>query len=191
MKKLILAVFIMFIGTTSFSQGLNIDLGVKGGINFSNIRNLPSLNLKYKKGLQAGVFAGITFSDKFGVQADILFSELGAEINRAGANFDLNYITVPVVFKYYLVAEEGFNIQIGPQYGYLLDSELKATIGDEDISTEATQSDLSGVFGVGYDLPYGIRLDARYHLGFTDVTGDLKANGRLKYVTITAGFSFL
>lgn len=46
MKKLILAVIILFIGVNSYSQ--EFDLGVKGGINFSNIYGLEPLNLEYK-----------------------------------------------------------------------------------------------------------------------------------------------
>lgn len=189
MKKLIVAVIIMFIGTTSFSQGIDIDLGIKAGINFSNMRRVDALNLEYKKGLQAGVFVGVNFSEKIGVQADLLYSEEGAEFSgKSQGKFDLTYINLPIVFKYYLVEGEGLSLQIGPQFGYLLESELRAFYNGEEIQTKGNDFNLSGVIGLGYDLPAGFHIDGRMHYGFTDVSE--VAPARLKAISLALGYSF-
>lgn len=52
MKKLIIAAVALFIGTTAFSQ--SIDLGIKAGANFSTISDAAGLS--NKTGFQAGVF---------------------------------------------------------------------------------------------------------------------------------------
>ncbi len=189
MRKLIVAVIIMFIGTNAFSQGIDIDLGVKGGANFSNIRDLPSLGLQYKIGFHAGVFVGIKFSEKIGIQAEALYSQLGAEF-RTNGNFDLNYVSIPILLKYYLVKGEKFNIQIGPQFSILIDDNLRASYNGFEQRIEGNDNDIAGVIGFGYDFPYGFHVDGRYHIGFTDVTDYPGARGQHKYISIGIGYTF-
>lgn len=168
MNKLIVAVIALFIGTTAFSQ--EIDLGIKGGVNFSNISDVKDLSSK--TGFQAGVFAGIKFTDKVGIQADVLYSQQGAEFEYG--KFDLNYINIPVVLKYYVF--QGLNIQVGPQFGFILDDDIYVdAFGVHSLEQNAEKSDVSGIVGAGYDFPFGIRLDARYNIGFTDVLKEDKS----------------
>ena len=189
MRKLIVAVIITFIGTTAFSQGIDIDLGIKAGGNFSNMRNIRSLKPQYRIGLQAGVFAGIKFSERIAMQADVLYSEEGALLSNG--NFDLTYVNIPVVLKYYVVPGEHFNIQIGAQFGVIVEDNINIVIGDVEQKFNASDSDLSGVFGAGYDLPMGFQIEGRLHLGFSNVIDDPRANPRLKYFSLALGYSFL
>jgi hypothetical protein len=188
MKKLIVAVILLFVGTTGFSQG--IDLGVKGGLNFSNVTNIKSLGIQSKTGFHAGVFVGIKFSGKIGIQADLLYSQQGAKLNAG--DFDLTYVNVPVVLKYYLVDGIGFNIQAGPQFGFLVEDDITKVVNNIEQKIKANESDVSGVIGMGYDFPIGLRLDARYHIGFNDISDfeELK-DGKNKFISIGLGYSFL
>lgn len=179
----------MFIGNTAFSQGIDIELGVKGGVNFNNIRDLQELSLQYKTGFHAGVFVGVKFSEKLGVQADVLYSQQGAKF-RTNGNFDLTYVNIPIVVKYYLVEGEGFNVQLGAQYGYLVEDNLRAVVGGVEKKVEANESDIAGIIGFGYDFPYGIHIEGRYHLGFLEVSDDPQANGKHKYISIGLGYTF-
>lgn len=188
MKRLIVAVILLFIGTTAFSQEL--DLGIKGGANFSNIRNLKELNLEARTSFHAGVFVSLKFSGKLGLQADILYSEQGAKFRTVG-NFDLNYVNIPVVLKYYLVDGQGFNVQVGPQFGILVNDNISAVVSGVERNVKANELDISGVIGFGYDFPYGIRADGRYHLGFTDVADYPQARAKHKYISVALGYSFL
>jgi hypothetical protein len=182
MKKLIFALLTLFIGTTAISQEL--DLGVKGGVNFANISDVN--NLSSKTGFQAGVFAGVKFGEKLGIQADVLYSQQGAEFDAG--KFDLNYINVPIVVKYYLV--QGLNVQVGPQFGFILDDDIyEIQNGGPSIKTNAEKSDVSGIVGAGYDFPFGIRLDARYNFGLTDVVKDSKSKNNV--FSVALGYSFL
>lgn len=181
MKKLIVVIAVLFMGTTAFSQGL--DLGVKAGVNFANVSDVNDLS--NKTGFQAGIFAGINFSDKLGIQADLLYSQQGAEFDAG--KFDLSYVNVPVVLKYYLV--QGLNLQAGPQFGFIVDDKISLDVfGD---IAEAEKADVSGVVGAGYDFPFGIRLDARYNFGLTDVTKEEDFKGKNQVFSIALGYSFL
>ena len=81
-------------------------------------------------------------------------------------------------------------------------TDLKPTINFKDkfeyvpIITSNIYADLliilitfSGILGVGYDLPFGLRVDGRYNFGFTDVLKDI--SGKNSVVTLAVGFSFL
>ncbi|MBK5214158.1 MAG: PorT family protein [Flavobacteriaceae bacterium] len=182
MKKLIVALIAMCIGAAAFSQKL--DLGVKAGVNFSQISDID--NLSNKTGFQAGVFAGIKFGDKIGIQADVLYSQQGAEFNAS--KFDLNYINIPVVLKVYLI--KGLNLQVGPQFGFIVKDEVyQINYGGGLGKIDAEKSAISGVVGAGYDFPFGIRLDTRYSFGFTDVLGYTKSKNNV--FSVALGYSFL
>lgn len=181
MKKLIFAIITLFIGTTAISQ--EIDLGVKAGANFANVSDVDDLSSK--TGFQAGIFAGIKFSDKVGIQADLLYSQQGAEFDAG--KFDLSYVNVPVVLKYYLV--QGLNVQAGPQFGFIVDDEISLDVfGD---IADAEKADVSGIVGAGYDFPFGVRVDARYNFGFTDVSEDVEGDNKNNVFSVAVGYSFL
>jgi hypothetical protein len=163
MKKFKILAVVFLISVTGISQ--SIDLGVKAGANFSSI-NVEDASSSSITGLQAGVFAGLKLAGKIGVQADLLYSKQGAEIMFSDGlkQIDLSYVNVPIVLKYYIFL--GLNVQAGPQFGFKIDDNI-AEIITEDI--EAKGADISGIVGLGYDLPLGLRVDARYNFGFSNV----------------------
>lgn len=183
MKKLIVVALTLFIGTTAFSQSL--DLGVKAGANFASISDVTGL--KNKTGFQAGIFAGIGFTEKVGIQADLLYSQQGGEFK--GGDFDLTYVNLPIVLKYYLI--QGLNLQAGPQFGFIVDDKITRVLGNVSEKIKTKDFDLSGVVGAGYDFPFGVRLDARYNFGLTDVTSEEGFKGKNNVFSLALGYSFL
>ena len=89
--------------------------------------------------------------------------------------------------KYYLV--QGLNIQAGPQFGFVVDD--KISIGVFEDIAEAETTDVSGIVGAGYDFPFGVRLDARYNFGLTDVSKDIDGKNRNNVFSLALGYSFL
>ncbi len=183
MKKLIVAAVALFMGTTAFSQ--SIDLGIKAGANFANISDASGLS--NKTGFQAGVFGGIKFTDKIGIQADLLYSQQGGEFSLG--EFDLTYVNVPIVLKYYLI--QGLNLQVGPQFGFIVEDKIKTVFNDIETNIDANKTDVSGVVGAGYDFPFGIRFDARYNFGLTDVAKEDGFKGKNSVFSLALGYSFL
>lgn len=180
MKKVLMVLFVFSTSLGVSAQG--IDFGVKAGVNFANLSN--AVNFEGRTGFVAGVFVGGKLNDNIGVQADLLYSQQGGEFEFN--KFELNYVNVPIVIKYYV--SNGFNLQLGPQFGILLDEDTNAV--SEVIDNIATNDfDLSGVIGIGYDLPMGIRLDGRYNFGFTDVSKTVE--GKNSVITLAIGYSFL
>lgn len=181
MKKLILILVATFTVTAVSAQDL--DLGIKAGANFANITDASGLS--NKTGFVVGAFAGVKFGDKIGIQGDLLYSQQGAEFD--GGSIDLNYVNVPVVLKYYVT--ENFNLQAGPQFGFVVDDNFKNLPGEIIGNAKAESFDLTGVAGVAYDFPFGIRLSGRYNFGLTDI---MKSDsGKNSVITLAVGYSFL
>lgn len=178
MKNFILIVLTAFLTTSVISQ--EIDLGLKAGANFASITDASGLS--NRTGFLIGVFAGVKFSDKLGIQGDLLYSQQGAKLDPKDIN--LNYINIPIVLKYYLV--QGFNLQAGPQFGFIVDDNIKVVLGNV---IKAESFDLAGVLGLGYDFPFGIRIEGRHNFGLTDVFNNI--NGKNSVTSIAIGYSFL
>ena len=160
--------------TKSFSQG--VDLGIKVGANFATLTELP--NVDTRTGLNFGAFFTIKFNDKIAIQGDVLYSQQGAEFDLD--KVDLDYVNVPIVFKYYLVKR--LNLHVGPQFGFLVSDFDASEFEDSYKST-----DVSGVVGLGLDLPLGFRVDGRYNFGLTEFLPDLKNN----VFSLSVGWSIL
>ena len=184
MKNLIVLVVTFFISTAMYSQEL--DFGIKLGSNFASISDAKQ-DSSTRTGIQAGIFGGVKFNDKVGINLDVLYSQQGADFN-AGA-FDLTYVNLPLVLKYFLVG--GLHIQAGPQFGILIDDSLSEILDDD--YKEIVESEISGIIGVGYDLPFGLRIDGRYNFGLTDISKSEVENRGVKnsVFTIAVGFAFL
>jgi hypothetical protein len=111
---------------------------------------------------------------KIGIQPEILFSKQGSQFTFDNTNYEANfdYINVPIMLKLYLAA--GLNVQLGPQFGFLSTQELVNTATGVKDTKDAKdlfdkKSDLAIAAGLGWDLPFGLTLDARYNIGLADV----------------------
>lgn len=103
-------------------------------------------------------------------------------------NFNYHYINIPVMLKLYPM--EGFNLQVGPQFGYL----ASATFDGEDIKDDLNikETDFGIAFGAGFDLN-DVQLGARYNLGLTDIfDGGSNDNfdSQNRVIQVYIGFAF-
>jgi hypothetical protein len=188
MKKLILITLALISTSTFFGQGL--DLGIKAGVNFATITDAAEFDSR--TGFVGGVFIGGKFNDKIGIQADLLYSQQGAEFELG--EFNLDYVNVPIVLKYFVT--DNLNIQLGPQFGVLVDDETTA-VGSAVNAIGANDFDLSGILGVGLDIPFGLRVEGRYNFGLNDtsegtrVSDNSNLDGKNSVITLSLGYSFL
>ncbi len=183
MKKLILLVFTVLLTATSFAQG--IDVGIKAGANFATLTDVGDTSTR--TGLLIGAFVTLKFSDKLALQGDALYSQEGSEFDASEIN--LEYINFPIVLKYYVVKR--LNIHAGPQFGFIVDADISTLIENIGAQIGTNTFNLSGVVGIGVDLPLGFRASGRYNFGLTDVFTNNIFNAKNNVFSIVVGYSFL
>ena len=185
MKNFTLLVFALLLSTSSFSQG--VDLGIKGGATFANLTGVTDGSSKI--GFVGGAFVTIKFSDKIAIQGDLLYSQQGVELDVDKINLD--YINFPLVLKYYIIKR--INIQAGPQFGTVINDSLGGFLGS---NIDFNSFDVTGVVGIGVDLPLNFRITGRYGFGLSDISFSdndfsIDTNSKNSVFSLTAGFSFL
>jgi len=198
MKKrlqiLLIPVFLVSISAAYAQTGF----GVKAGANISGIHfDDDELHYDDQLGWHAGLFMRHRFGF-FGVQPEVLiFTQRGdLEHNLLGsAEEKLTYLSIPIMFKFYPAA--GFNIQAGPQIGFLIGGEREYDTflgvgGTVDIQDEYKSTDVAGSVGIGYDTESGLGVDLRYNFGLTDINeSDNGGEAKSSVFVISLGWNFV
>ncbi len=187
-KHLILAGALVF-AAFSNAQAQDINWGIKAGVNYTTISS--EIATDYIFGYHAGLTSDYKLSPKFALQPELIYSLEGAESSfeiemdefffKTEQKIKLGYLNLPVMAKFY--AAEGFSLQAGPQLGYLVSAKNEYEIssnfsedfdlnesGTEDIKNELKKISLGINFGLGYDFQNKLFLQARYHVGLTDIS---------------------
>lgn len=205
MKKLILGVAIaasfMVTAQEKTQSTSPITFGVKAGFNASTLTKSNSgydNDQKLKPGFNAGVFANIPVAEKFSIQPELLFSQLGSKTeereefyinsDRYRREVDykktLNYLSLPVMVQYNILPQ--LYVEAGPEFGFLLGGKDKGDItmirnSGNTTSTETTTfsdnivKDLYNKFnfgigiGAGYYFTQNFGVTARFTAGITDI----------------------
>ncbi len=169
-----------FLTEVAFAQ-VQIDLGLKGGVNFSNINSLSSVVSTYgeQTGYHAGAYAMFKFNN-VAIQPEVIYSSEGQAYKYVQPGYPslkstLNYINIPILLKVYVA--EGFNLQAGPQFGFLLDSKGytylsgsgNPTVTSQPLGAYIKTFNISLGLGAGLDLPFGLNFTFRYNAGLSDI----------------------
>jgi hypothetical protein len=101
-------------------------LGLKGGVNYSNVYDTQGENFKTdpKFGFAGGVFLTIPIGKYIGLQPEIVFSQKGFKGTGTllGSSYSLtrttNYIDVPILVA--IKPSPGITLMAGPHFSYLL-----------------------------------------------------------------------
>lgn len=169
-----------FVTTVCFGQ---TEFGIKTGLNISDIVMTNYINpdveseFTVKMGLHAGLFMSSVVNEKFGMAAEVVYSNKGF---RANPNINLHYITVPLLIQYKLA--DNIFAEIGPELGYLF-------------SARSDNGNESGIYNNKFDLALdgGFRFNAprlifgvRYCAGVFSVreaieSFGLSGNEKIKY----------
>lgn len=195
-----LLVFVLAsVSTVTLAQDNGLRVGIKGGLNVTNlyVEDVDDENPRY--GFHVGVYTQLFESDVFAIQPEILFSTKGTRTtyNELGfegdVKFNLNYLDIPVlaVFKLGDAAE----IHVGPYFGYLLSasSDIDGDIDDyEELDRDDYKAwDYGLSAGVGFNVG-AVQIGARYNYGLqkiadSDATdfalGDAKNSNAQVYVS--------
>jgi Outer membrane protein beta-barrel domain len=106
---------------------VNAQLGIKAGLNFTNVTNVSSVNNQSSSGFNAGIFYTTPYTRVIGFKTELVFSRQGYnyETGTVTGKANLDYIMLPTymcinITKY-------FQIQLGMQFGYLMSANVDST----------------------------------------------------------------
>lgn len=195
MRTPVAVLMIVFL-ISAFQASGQVAFGLKGGLNLSTLNvEDPELTYDSRTGYHAGIFLRSRF-DNIAIQPELLLFTQSGEMTSSlfgTAQEHFTYLSIPVMLKFYPIA--GFNLQVGPQFGFLLDGERDYDTflgsGSQDITDHYKKSDISVSFGGGYDFDFGLALDVRYNIGVKDINN--AANGeavKSRIFLVSLGWNF-
>jgi hypothetical protein len=174
-------------------------VGIKGGLNASNLITDDVTDKHGRFGFHAGVYGQLFSTESFAIQPEVNFSTKGNEVkNNFGivdheTKFNLNYIDVPVlaVFKLGNVAE----IHAGAYWAYLVGANIDTDgdLGDGFISLDRDNFDnwdYGLVGGIGFNLGQ-VQLGARYNYGLNEIAESAGAKSMLGSAKNSVGQIYL
>lgn len=177
MKKYSLLALFMLSSVAMFAQ---VSGGIRLGMNIANQKAEIDGNSDTgdsKIGFLGGFYLTADVSEKFAVQPELMFSGMGSQDKDADIQIPFNYLSIPVLLRYNIT--ENFNLQAGPQIGFLLSA--KATYGGNsvDIKDSFKGTDFGAAFGFGTDFGK-FNAGARYYIGLANVAEDASSGDTFK-----------
>ena len=168
--------------------------GIKGGIAANDFFSPQfSKNVYHTHpSLIGGMVLGRQVTKKLALQAELLYSRQGAEIQDETTGIRLRYLNLPLQLKYFPVANSF--LAAGLQYGALLSEDRTLDDGRAPELPEAflekdalRMHDLTLPVSIGYLSEAGVQLEVRYHFGLVNVFRDpqLESKNRTVQFTLT------
>ena len=180
MKKLILIFAFMVIGLTQ-SNAQMLKFGVKAGANFASLEGDGLEGLETYTSFHFGALLELKVFENFSLQPELLYSSQGAKVNsEAVDDINFNYVTVPVLAKFYLISDR-LSVEAGPQFSFLIDD----NVGDQ---FESESFDFAAVGGIGLNITDNIFAQARYVVGLTEASKDAEVKNRV--IQVSLGYRF-
>jgi hypothetical protein len=164
---------------TSGEGSLTPKIGVKGGVNFTNMRVDDVEDENMKIGFNLGLFAKLPITRGLSIQPEFLYSVKGSKVtydlgvlgNRE-YRFNLNYVEVPVLAV--INVAKNFNLHAGGYAGYLAQANIKREQdGPNDQIADLNEDnfnrfDYGLVGGLAIDVE-SVTIGARYNYGLREV----------------------
>ena len=191
MKNKINILIIGFLLTTSILAAQ--ELGIKGGVNIPTSDAVIGNNLQQSgaSGYHAGIFAKFKFAF-LGISPELQYSFQTIDFNdiNINKNQESAYLDLPIMLRFYLPL--GLNFQLGPQFSYLISANQSILSNDikEDIKDELLNSNISINVGIGWDLPLGLDVYARYSIGISDVNDPASASTAIQNSMIQISLAY-
>ncbi|MFC7347177.1 porin family protein [Chryseobacterium zhengzhouense] len=215
MKQLLLIASVAMMGVAVKAQETRF--GVKAGYSLSTIKvdetqdDLEARSTDPSHTFYVGGLVEHKFSDKFGIQGELLYSPLGGKEDYNVSEDDLYFrektkltfgtLLIPVSAKYFIT--ENMSVSLGASFGVILSAKQKTVIdaglgipgldieGDDDIDikNEVNTLNIAPFLGAEYMLENGLFFDARYNYGISDLS---KSEGKVtnSFLQVGVGFKF-
>jgi len=170
-KSFFLIIIIAFLSLTAAQAQVTFRPGLRAGLGLSNL----GFHGDFKPDFYLGALGQINLTKRYTLQPEINYSRQGANnmeqtqmyydnnnylVRSKSVDVNIDYLTVGVINKFSFPS--GFQIQFGPTIDFVVDTNLQ--YNDSDV-------DLGFVTGLGYKLPSGLLLEARFKANIVDNYG--------------------
>lgn len=173
MLKVYSAIAIAAIMISGNANAQHVNFGVKGGLNFYNIKNENNSKYDTKTGIHLGVLGHIHLDRSIAIQPELVYSSQGAKYTTAGIDYKLKlgYINLPVMLQY--MFKNGFRLEAGPQVGFLISAKSVANNNSSDVKSSFKPIDFGVGLGAGYIKPSsGLGVGLRYNVGLSNINNN-------------------
>lgn len=175
MKRWMLMVAIGLV-TAITANAQRLDIGAKVGANLTKIDGVKFSD-SYRLSYQAGGFAEIDFNKNWGIQPEVLFSQVSSRVDSGWnavyqnvanqllkKDVKLNYLNIPILLR--INAGSLLTFNVGPQFSVLMsDKENLLNNGKAAFKN----GDLSAVFGAQINISK-LRIYGRYNVGLQNIS---------------------
>jgi len=201
-----------------------ITFGVKAGLNASMYNSVSDNygvdnNEKLKPGFNAGIFVHIPVAEKFSIQPELLFSQLGSKTKERYRHYsngygfvsdvdyksNLNYLVLPVMVQYNILPQ--LYVEAGPEFGLLLGGRIKGDQKSTEISgnnsfsytdhfSNKIQKDFYHTFnfgvgiGAGYYFTQNLAATARFTAGLTGIYKNSQSDNKVRNNAFQVGLAY-
>ena len=188
-KILLLAILLIVSLSSVYAQGFK--LGIKGGADIHKIDGKPFSD-EFSYGYHVGGFAQVNVTHKWGIQPEVLFSEVNVDTSSSFSTvYDFNsvskvklqYLKIPLLLNY--SPNPFVSLQLGPQYGILLDNDKSLVKNGKDAFAKG---DFSMIGGVQLNISK-IKIYGRYAVGLSNIN-DIDNQDKWKNQNFQVGVGF-
>lgn len=184
MKKLfITSILALGLTNSSLAQGKgDVEFGINIGFNSSTVVVSNSIfQPDSGQGLNIGFAADYFFSDRWSIKGKLIYDQKGwdngsfeDENGYYITDYNLNYLTVPVMANWHFGSKRNWYLNFGPYVGFLMSA--KETAGDVDVKEAFNTTDFGLALGIGVKIPVSDKLKISIEYdgqgGFSDVFKD-------------------
>lgn len=210
MKKIYLLLIAVALSTNLNAQ---TDFGVKAGYNLSNMKwqvsGFDDFNFNSKSFFYIGGLAERHINEKFSLQAEILYTELGGkspaeeeviglvgnEMIVMGTNtttLTTSQIQLPISGKYYV--DPKFSLSAGMNFGFNISSKVKNSFNSDQTPSGKTDLfktlNLFPFLGTEYKFNDHFFVDARYHFNFFNTAINNAPPTKIGFLQAGLGYRF-
>lgn len=193
MKKITyLIISLITASTTALAQGKgNVEFTFGAGLNTSNVSSYYD-NSDYNISYNAEAGADYYFSESWSIKAKVIYDKKGwdngfifIESDTPGlpsdsyrTDYNLDYITVPLMANWHFGRTKNWYLNFGPYVGFLLNAE--DTTFNFDLTEGFNNTDAGLAFGIGVKIPVSeyLKIFIEYdgQSGFTEIFNEVDGN---------------
>ncbi|AWA30503.1 hypothetical protein HYN48_10605 [Flavobacterium magnum] len=160
MKNFLLSA-VIFCGLTTVASAQakgDFEMAVGVGVNFSTVQD-ANLQADTGTGFNFSVGGDYYFSDRWSLKAKLYYDQKGwdggfftdANGDTFPADYNVNYLTVPVMANWHFGKKRNWYLNFGPYAGFLMSA--KESSADTDVKDFFKSSDFGLALGIGVKIP--------------------------------------